>query len=160
MIGNLTVAPAADDEVPRLVALVAAAFPDLPIDAGAVAEIHRWHRNVLAIKANGEIAGCFAALFLNAPGATAMFEGTLPMIRPPTHLLSREGEPVAAVYTWMFVAQKYGMRARPLILQWAFERAADANIYGRPINAALMRLHSRSGVSPLFEGSPIWMLSH
>ncbi|MGA7384510.1 MAG: hypothetical protein WBW81_07415, partial [Methylocella sp.] len=144
--------------VPRLVALAAAAFPALPIDARAVAELHRWHRNVLAIKVNGEIAGCFAALFLNAGGEAAMIEGSLPMNRPPPHLLSREGEKVAAVYVWMLVARKCGMRARPLILRWAFERAPGANIYGRPINGGLMRLHSRDGASSLFEGSPIWVL--
>lgn len=154
----ITVALAADEELPRVIALVAAEFPELPIDERAVADVHQLSRNILAIKADGDVVGGFAALLLNGAGKAAMIDGSLQMARPPLHLLTRPGEHVEAAYVWMFVGRRYGMAARPEILRWVYARAPNVNIYGRPINKILMRLHSRDGVAPIFEGSPLWVL--
>lgn len=154
------VALAHDDEVPCLISLIAAECPDLPLDAAAIMELHRWSSNILTIKVDGKIIGGFAALFLNSEGTADMIQGTFPMTTPPPHLLAKRGEKVVAVYAWMHVARKCGTVTLPSILRWIWTRAPGANIYARPINQAAMRLQANAGAGPLFEGSPIWVRRH
>jgi hypothetical protein len=155
---SLLVAPVADEELPALIARAAAEFPDLPIDAEAVLQVHRWSHSVLAVKADAGIVGGLGALFLNVDGYAAMIDGTLSMHRPPVRLLARTGAPVAAVYVWMFVARKNGNAAWAAFRRFVAARAPGASIYGRPINAVVMQFYSKCGAAPIFAGSSIWVL--
>lgn len=154
---NVAAALAADDEIPHLIALVAAEFPELPVDESAVRRVHKWSSSVFTVKKDGAVIGGFAVLFLNNEGNDAMLKGVLPMTAPPLHMLARSHEKVAAVYLWMLVSRRHGEATADEFWRVIGDRAPRTNIYGRPVRS-VQGFFSGCGGAPLFEGSPIWVM--
>jgi hypothetical protein len=158
---RIVVAPASDAEVPRIIAIVAERLPELAIDNELVMAVHRHSRSLFFVKRDEELIGCFAALFLTDTGLERLLAGTLSVVRPPLDLLAGAGERAAAIYEWMFMAPSSGTEALSAALKWLSENGyGAADIYGRPINAAIEPFLRRIGAAPCIEQPALWVRHH
>lgn len=130
------------DEMRMAVSLSEQAFPAFRHDHEAIAEIHRWARNIAIAKQNGIVVGSAATLFLTADGLTRLLAGTFPdFVRPPFSLLATPDEAAAGAYIWFAIAPKHGRAVWPEYRQWVSDRAPGTKLYARAISGVLSQLY-------------------
>ena len=95
------------------------------------------------------LVGVFAMLLLNERGLDALLAGRFDASRPDTDLLTRPGEPVAAIYFWAIATPGFAVDAFRVVSRWLQSPPyASADIYTRGSTAAGTRFAIKIGFKP------------
>jgi len=158
---RFSVAPAADEDLPFLVAMTAQHIPGLKGTYQVVERVQKYSRSVLALRSNEKIVGCFAALFLNREGFAHLLNGGLSVADPSHSHLARSDETAAAIYIWAICCVSgMGAGATGNVMQWLRQdEFARADLYARPSTPKGKAFMIRSGFQPLAasEVNSLWI---
>lgn len=147
---RISAGPAKPEEIEALFALASHLIPPLAAAEGSVREVYRHNpESIWAVHGRTGLAGVFAMLLLNDQGLNALLAGSFDASRPDTSLLTRPGEPAAAIYFWAIATPGFAIDAFRVVSRWLqMPPYASADIFTRGSTSAGTRFAVTIGFKP------------
>jgi hypothetical protein len=149
-----------DNELPELAALAERHIPGITNACEPTRRVHIHHRgSVLAVVRDERIVGAAAVLYLNSAGLAQLRSGTFSYAAPKEDVLTRPGEPTAAIYAWALCLPAATIGAIGNVMHW-LQRPLyrHADIFARPGTPGGMRFMRDTGfVASTFRTPDLWI---